>query len=392
MKVHDKQIGKKSIMSSRAHKIVSTKYRKISNWETYLDLIAKKKKKLGEKCILRARGVDVIYKTAKGPFKAVNNISFNLYEGEVLGLVGESGSGKSTLGKALTKQVEHKGKIFIEDLELPNKVSRVIRSDIVKKIQMIFQDPTDSLSPYKSVGKCLIEGLSNITKTKLLYWWKKTNTLLKHDEVKKMVSAIGFDQSLLEMHPLELSGGQQQRVSIGRALLVKPKILIADEPISALDVSIQAQVINIMNKLKRKRNLSILFIAHDLRMVEYISNRILVMNQGRIVESLPALDMNKKAIHPYTLTILSAVPSIDEFDVNLLKRRHDQNEYVITDDTYWWEVGADHYVLGNEKQIKKWLREKNQIIHKESLQNKVSFKQSVSGKLRDRKFKNRGRK
>ena len=149
-----------------------------------------------------------------------------------------------------------------------------------------------------------------------------------------MVSAIGFDQSLLEMFPLELSGGQQQRVSIGRALLVKPRILIADEPISALDVSIQAQVINIMNKLKRERNLSILFIAHDLRMVEYVSNRILVINQGRIVESLPALDMNKKAIHPYTLTILSAVPSIDEFDVNLLKRRHDQNEYVITDDTY----------------------------------------------------------
>ena len=166
MKIQDKKIEKQSVMPSYSQKTLSKKYRRISNWKAYLDSIAKNKQKDGQECILRARGVDVIYKTAKGPFKAVNNISFNLYQGEVLGLVGESGSGKSTLGKALTKQVEHKGKIFIEDLELPNKVSRVIRNDMVKKIQMIFQDPTDSLNPYKSVGKCLVEGLSNITKTK----------------------------------------------------------------------------------------------------------------------------------------------------------------------------------------------------------------------------------
>ena len=318
---------------------------KITNFNQHLDHQEKH-----TPVILKIRNVSIDYKTNKGDFRAVADVSLNLRKGEILGLVGESGSGKSTLGKALTKQIDHKGEIILNKIILPNKAKRLIRDDIVKQIQMIFQDPTDSLNPFKSVRKNFLEGYNNVTHRK-----DRKQKISKNEDVLRVLKSIGFDLSVLNMYPLELSGGQQQRISVGRALLVEPKIIVADEPISALDVSIQAQVINMLKDLRQQNDLTILFIAHDLRMVEYISSRIAVMNQGRIVEILPSSEINERAIHPYTKTLLSAVPSINEFDVNLLRMQHDEKEYVITEDTLWWKVGDEHYVFGNQKQVIRWL-------------------------------------
>lgn len=240
----------------------------------------------------------------KSEVRAVKDVSFSIYEGETFGLVGESGSGKSTTGRALIKlgditggQILYKGK----DISTIKK-----RRDLLKfrkSMQMIFQDPYASLNPRLTVkeiigGALKVHGMSKDSKERT-------------EKVHELLESVGLSKEFANRYPKEFSGGQCQRVGIARALAVEPDFIIADEAISALDVSIQAQVVNLLKELKKNQKLTYLFIAHDLSMVKYISDRIGVMNNGRVLEVCEADELYKAPLHPYTESLLSAIPTPD---------------------------------------------------------------------------------
>lgn len=236
--------------------------------------------------------------------RAIDDISFDIYKGETFGLVGESGSGKSTTGKAIIKLNDvTDGQVLYEGVNIQSIKKRKDLLKFNKKIQMIFQDPYASLNPRLKVMDIVAEGID-------IHGLAKD----KKDRKKRvydLLETVGLRKSHANRYPHEFSGGQRQRIGIARALAVEPEFIIADEPISALDVSIQAQVVNLMQKLQRERNITFLFIAHDLSMVKYISDRIAVMHLGKIVELGPADEIYNQPLHPYTKSLLSAVPQPD---------------------------------------------------------------------------------
>jgi oligopeptide/dipeptide ABC transporter ATP-binding protein len=240
--------------------------------------------------------------------KAVDNVSFTLYKGETLGLVGESGCGKSTTGRTLIKLYEATGgKIEFADYEnkqVIDVVNDVENEKIIRKsMQMIFQDPYASLNPRMSIGSIIEEPL--------IIHGIGENKKERREIVKELLYKVGLAEYNMYRYPHEFSGGQRQRIGIARALAVKPSLIIADEPVSALDVSIQAQVLNIMRDLQQEYGLTYIFIAHDLSVVEYISDRVAVMYLGSIVEITKASELYKNPLHPYTKALLSAVPKPD---------------------------------------------------------------------------------
>ncbi|WP_029513275.1 ABC transporter ATP-binding protein [Mycoplasmopsis primatum] len=395
--------------------------------------------------LVELRHLDINYGTGIKSFSAIKDLNLNIYDGEVLGLVGESGSGKSTTGRAIIGLTPHSfGYIKILDRIIPKnldkgfKWSKKYKSLIdfmVNKVQMIFQDPTNSLNPFKNVQYAVGEGLSNTKNSKFIYLtaFDETTFLAINEDIKlkdpeniiyteplktyqangfttessydfvfnkfyevikdrslnspdiydlifkkfeneknerdklnnlsekecrealvvDILKQVGLDESVLGRFPLEFSGGQQQRLGICRAVVLRPKLLIADEPISALDVSIQAQVINIFNELKKKYHLTILFIAHDLRMVEYISDRIAVINKGVLLEIGPADEIINNAYHPYTKSLLDAVPSIENKKGSLLGQVYDPSihKYDLENAPYWHNVGNKHFVLATDDEI-----------------------------------------
>ena len=237
-----------------------------------------------------------------GEVKAVDDLSFDVYEGETLGIVGESGCGKSTTGRAIMRLLEPtSGKIIFDDVELtdlPSKDMRKMRRDI----QMVFQDPYASLNPRHTVGKILeepliVHGIGNAKERK--------------ERVQEYLEIVGLSSYHAKRYPHQFSGGQRQRIGIARALMTNPRLIIADEPVSALDVSIQAQVLNLMQKLQQDLKLTYIFIAHDLGVVRHISDRVGVMYLGRIVELADSESLYKEPLHPYTQALLSAVPIPD---------------------------------------------------------------------------------
>lgn len=234
--------------------------------------------------------------------RALNNINLDIYKGEILGLVGESGCGKSTLGKAVLKLIDPEGYVYYENQNIPDLNKKDLKA-FRKKAQMIFQNPYSSLDPRMTIFSLLREPLvvHGIRDKKII-----------EERIHEIINLTGLCEDDLKRYPHEFSGGQRQRIAIARALILKPEFLVADEPVSALDVSIQAQIITLLKELKDKLNLTILFISHDLGVVKYLSDRIAVMYLGNIVELAKTDELFDSPKHPYTQALISAVPSIHE--------------------------------------------------------------------------------
>ena len=232
--------------------------------------------------------------------KAVENVTMDIYKGEILSLVGESGSGKTTLGRTVSRlYAKTNGDILFNG----KPVEAYGRKEFTKKVQMIFQDPQASLNPRMTVGDIVAEGIDI---HKLV-----SSKQERMEKVYKLLEIVGLNREHASRFPHEFSGGQRQRIGIARALAVDPEVLVCDEPISALDVSIQAQVVNLLKDLQRERNLTLLFIAHDLSMVKYISDRVAVMYRGKVVELGTPEAVYGDPVHSYTKSLISAVPIAD---------------------------------------------------------------------------------
>lgn len=251
----------------------------------------------------------VEYNTKKGIFgleqtvHAVNGVSLDVQKGEILAIAGESGCGKSTLAKAIMMLVKSSnGSICLDDVDILNLSKQYDLKEYYKKVQMIFQNPYSSLNPKMKIGEILREPL-------------EINTNLSKAEIDKIIEEkilkVGLDNNCLDLYPHEFSGGQRQRIAIARSLVLNPEFIIADEPVSALDVSIQAQIINLLKQLKNDFNLTFLFISHDLSVIKYLSDRIAIMYLGEIVEIGKTEEIFNNPRHPYTKALLSAVPEIN---------------------------------------------------------------------------------
>ena len=243
-----------------------------------------------------------LFKRTVGLVKAVDDVSFEIYEGETLGLVGESGCGKSTLGKLLVRLINPTlGNVIFDNKNLDSFSNKKLREQR-QFFQMIFQDPNSSLDPRATVGKSIEEGL-------IIHGIK--NKQERQKRIKEMLNLVGISANATERFPHEFSGGQRQRIGIARALILKPKLVVCDEPVSALDVSVQAQVLNLLNELKNELSLTLLFISHNLSVVENISDRIAIMYLGQIIELLDSSKFAANCKHPYSKALLSAIPMPD---------------------------------------------------------------------------------
>lgn len=235
--------------------------------------------------------------------KAIDNVNFQIYKGETLGLVGESGCGKSTLAKTLSfLYTPDEGSIHFDGNEIQYNSIKSVR-ELRRDLQMVFQDPYTSLNPRLTIRQVFYEILSV---------HKLCPTKEREEKTVRMLEMVGMTKAALDRYPSQFSGGQRQRISIARALIMNPNFLIADEPVSALDVSIQAQILNLLIDLKANLDLTMLFISHDLRVVRYISDRVIVMYLGKIVESGPAEEIFRNPFHPYTDLLIKASPVIDQ--------------------------------------------------------------------------------
>lgn len=279
--------------------------------------------------------------------RAVDDVSFKIYEGETFSVVGESGSGKSTLGRTLIRIYDGvSGDVEFMGKKISGKLDKATKHFITTNMQMIFQDPMASLNPRKKVLDTVAFGLDV---NKLV-----SDPVERKNKVLEVLKSVGLHEDHINRFPHQFSGGQRQRIGVARALILKPKFIIADEIISALDVSIQAQVINLMKKLQKELGLTYMFIAHDLSMVRYISDRVAVMHVGHIVEMGTVDDVYNHPVHPYTKSLLSAIPHPDPDSEKTRKRFVYDMSTIIYNDSHMVQLSDTHSVLTTDKDFEMW--------------------------------------
>ncbi|TWT14480.1 ATP-binding cassette domain-containing protein [Streptococcus sp. sy010] len=296
--------------------------------------------------LVEIKDLEISFGEGKKKFVAVKNANFFINKGETFSLVGESGSGKTTIGRAIIGLNETSGGEIVYDGKVINgKKSQTEQQELIRKIQMIFQDPAASLNERATVDYIISEGLYNFNLFK--------DDQERQEKVKDMMTQVGLLAEHLSRYPHEFSGGQRQRIGIARALVMEPEFIIADEPISALDVSVRAQVLNLLKKFQEEKGLTYLFIAHDLSVVRFVSDRIAVIYKGVIVEVAETEELFQNPIHPYTQSLLSAVPIPDpilERQKELIVYDPSQHDYS-TDKPEMVEIKPGHFVWGNKKEM-----------------------------------------
>ena len=298
------------------------------------------------KPLVSVRNLTVNFKLGRKTFSAVRDVSFDIHEGETFSLVGESGSGKTTTGKAIMKICHTSGgEIYFDGVQVNRKMKGHELTEFRKNVQMIFQDPMASLNERAKVDYIISEGLYNF------HAYKSEKE--RKEKVAAAMHSVGLLEEYATRFPHEFSGGQRQRIGIARALVVEPKFIVADEPISALDVSIRAQVINLLNQLKKEKGFTYMFIAHDLSVVRFISDRIAVMYKGRIMELAETEELFRNPLHPYTNALLQAAPVPDpdiERDKEVVVYDPSIHQYE-TEKPYWSEVKPGHFVWANDPEL-----------------------------------------
>ncbi len=303
--------------------------------------------KENKEVILSVKNLDITFGRGKKAFKAIKDVSFDIYKGETVSLVGESGSGKTTIGRAIVRinpcaagSIEYKGQ------KISGKMSHRKEKDLVRRIQMIFQDPAASLNERATIDYIISEGLYNF------HHYKDEKDRV--EKVENIIKEVGLLPEHLTRYPHEFSGGQRQRVGIARSIVMDPEFIVADEPISALDVSIRAQVLNLLKKFQKERGITYLFIAHDLSIVRFISDRIMVIYKGRIVEIAETEELFAHPMHPYTKSLFSAIPVPDpiiEKEKKLYVYEPDKVHDYSVEQPSLVDIGHDHFVYGSPSEI-----------------------------------------
>ena len=302
--------------------------------------------------LLQVRDMEVTFGKGKKKFVAVKGVTFDIYKGETFGLVGESGSGKTTIGRAIIRiNPISAGEVTFKGQRISGKISRQLDKQVTQKIQMIFQDPMASLNERAKVDYIVSEGLINVH--------PDISKEEREAAVSKALSDVGLLPEFASRFPHEFSGGQRQRIGIARRLIMEPEFIIADEPISALDVSIRAQVLNLMSKLQKERGLTYLFIAHDLSVMRFICDRIAVIHKGVIVELSETEKLFAHPLQPYTRALLSAIPMPDpESEREKVLEVYDPScHHYETDKPVWTEIEPGHFIMANQEELAEYRKQ-----------------------------------
>lgn len=301
----------------------------------------------GREILLSLKHVDINFGRGENMVRAVQDVSFDVYKGETFSLVGESGSGKTTIGRAVIRaNTCSNGEILYKGVRISGKIPHSLDREVIRNIQMVFQDPAASLNERATVDYIISEGLYNFH----LY----DNEADRVRKVENIVEEVGLLPEHLTRYPHEFSGGQRQRVGLARAMVMEPELVVADEPISALDVSIRAQILNLMNKFQEEQGTTYLFIAHDLSIVRYISDRIGVIYKGRIVEIASSEELFNYPLHPYTRSLISAIPLPDpQLEKNKVLFTYDSSVHNYGEGVQpeLVDIGHEHYVYGSADEI-----------------------------------------
>ncbi len=303
----------------------------------------------GREILLSLKNVDITFGKGDDAVRAVKNASFDIYKGETFSLVGESGSGKTTIGRAIIRVNPcAAGEIQYKGVRISGKTSKSLDREVIRNIQMVFQDPAASLNERATVDYIVSEGLYNF------HLFENEEDRVR--KVENIISEVGLLPEHLTRYPHEFSGGQRQRIGLARAMVMEPELVVADEPISALDVSIRAQVLNLLKKFQKERDITYLFIAHDLSIVRFISDRIGVIYKGDIVEIAEAEELFDFPLHPYTRSLISAIPIPDPIlEKNKVLFTYDPSVHDYSEDKpELVDIGNNHFVYGNKKEIEEY--------------------------------------
>ena len=303
----------------------------------------------GREILLSLKNVDITFGKGDDAVRAVKNASFDIYKGETFSLVGESGSGKTTIGRAIIRVNPcAAGEIQYKGVRISGKTPKSLDREVIRNIQMVFQDPAASLNERATVDYIVSEGLYNF------HLFENEEDRVR--KVENIISEVGLLPEHLTRYPHEFSGGQRQRIGLARAMVMEPELVVADEPISALDVSIRAQVLNLLKKFQKERDITYLFIAHDLSIVRFISDRIGVIYKGDIVEIAEAEELFDFPLHPYTRSLISAIPIPDPIlEKNKVLFTYDPSVHDYSEDKpELVDIGDNHFVYGNKKEIEEY--------------------------------------